>query len=308
MLTAAVATEIIAPARAMLTDDAIEVLRFAADAFERGKGAALVTLVEIRGGAARGLGSHMAVNGRGEYCGFVSGGCTEAAVAAEALEAISKGMDRFLRLGEGSPFFDIVLPCGGGITLAIHVIRETSTIRAVVNGISERRRVSMVYDPGVQRLFSGAEGAMTGWQPDGFVTAYRPQPRLMICGRSIEVEATARVAQAVGYEIARHDVGGHKQVDRNLIDQDTAVILLLHDVDLEMPIFDVALAARPFYLGALGSSRTHARRSDALRERGFSEADIARIKAPIGLFGKARDSRSLALSVLSDVAAVYGLD
>jgi xanthine dehydrogenase accessory factor len=250
----------------------------------------------------------MAVNGRGEYCGFVSGGCTEAAVAAEALEAISKGMDRFLRLGEGSPFFDIVLPCGGGITLAIHVVRETSTIRTVVNGISERRRVSMVYDPGAQRLLAGAETALTGWQSGSFVAAYRPQPRLMICGRSIEVEATARVAQAVGYEIARHDVGAHKQVDPCLIDQDTAVVLLFHDIELEMPILDAALSAHPFYLGALGSSRTHARRCEALRAKGYSEAVIARIKAPIGLFGKARDSRSLALSVLADVAAAYGLD
>jgi hypothetical protein len=49
----------------------------------------------------------------GGYWGFVSGGCTEAAVASEAIAALRVGHDRFLKLGEGSPFFDIVLPCGG---------------------------------------------------------------------------------------------------------------------------------------------------------------------------------------------------
>ena len=102
------------PRAAFLSDDAIDILAFAADALDQGHAAALVTLVEIRGGAARAIGAQMAVRGDGLYCGYVSGGCTEAAVAADAVIALHKGMDRNLKLGEGSPFFDIGLPCGGG--------------------------------------------------------------------------------------------------------------------------------------------------------------------------------------------------
>ena len=67
------------PEQAFLTDDHRTILRFAVEALMSGKGAVLVTLVEIRGGAARPLGAQMVVREDGRYCGFVSGGCVEAA-------------------------------------------------------------------------------------------------------------------------------------------------------------------------------------------------------------------------------------
>ncbi len=75
-----------APVVACLTDDPIEILRFAYEAWCSGIPVALVTLVEVRGGNSRPIGAQMAVRADGLYCGFVSGGCAEAAVAAEALE------------------------------------------------------------------------------------------------------------------------------------------------------------------------------------------------------------------------------
>lgn len=81
------------PARALLDDDPVEVFRFAADAYHHG-GVALATLIEIRGGAARALGYHVVVAADGRFCGYVSGGCVEAAVAAEALLAMEARCDR----------------------------------------------------------------------------------------------------------------------------------------------------------------------------------------------------------------------
>ncbi|WP_313531617.1 XdhC family protein, partial [Shinella sp.] len=133
------------PRAAFLSDDAIDILSFAADALDDGRAAALVTLVEIRGGAARAIGAQMAVRDDGLYCGFVSGGCTEAAVAADAVIALKKGMDRNLRLGEGSPFFDIVLPCGGGITLAIHVLRDSAVLHQTLTALGRRTLVRLRY-------------------------------------------------------------------------------------------------------------------------------------------------------------------
>lgn len=93
--------ELPVPQPALLTDDAAEILAFAREGLRSGLRCALVTLVEIRGGAARSLGAHMAVREDGLFCGFVSGGCVEAGVAAEALEAIRAGCDRRLILGRG---------------------------------------------------------------------------------------------------------------------------------------------------------------------------------------------------------------
>ena len=291
------------PRAAFLSDDAIDILAFAVQSLEEGHRTALVTLVDIRGGAARTIGAQMAVREDGLYCGFVSGGCTEAAVAADAVIALDKGMDRSLRLGEGSPFFDIVLPCGGGITLAIHVLRDAGTLRRALTALRHRTSVRLRYDPGAQALsFEAGEGA-SGWEDDVFVRVYRPKPRLLVAGTPMEAGAVARVAAAAGYEVITLERG--EAPISGQLDADTAIALLYHDIDRELPFFDAALASSAFYIGALGSRRTHARRCEALRRRGHGEDDLARIKAPIGIFDKARDANALALSVVADIAETY---
>lgn len=288
------------PRAAFLSDDAIDILAFAADALDEGHATALVTLVEIRGGAARAIGTQMAVRDDGLYCGFVSGGCTEAAVAADAVIALRKGMDRNLRLGEGSPFFDIVLPCGGGITLAIHVLREAGAVRQALAALRRRTPVRLRYDPGAQSLSFEPGDGTSGWEGDCFARAYRPKQRLLLAGTSLEAGAVSRIASASGYEVIMIERGQVPSLSQ--FDADTAVALLFHDIDRELPLFDAALASKAFYIGALGSRRTHAKRCDALRQRGHSEGELARIKAPIGIFDKARDAHSLALSVIADIA------
>ena len=295
--------DMVAPRAAFLSDDAADILTFAAEALEEGHATALVTLVEIRGGAARAIGAQMAVREDGLYCGFVSGGCTEAAVAAEAVIALQKGVDRNLKLGEGSPFFDIVLPCGGGITLTIHVLRDAAMLRLTLAALQRRTQARLRYNPGMQALsFEAGEGT-SGWKGDDFVRAYRPKPRLLLAGTPMEAGAVARVATASGYDVVVLDRGQMPSSDQ--IDADTAVALLFHDIDRELPVFDAALASRAFYIGALGSRRTHARRCEALLQRGHDEATLARIKAPIGIFDRARNANSLALSVVADIARTH---
>jgi xanthine dehydrogenase accessory factor len=74
-------------------------------------------------------------------------------------------------------------------------------------------------------------------------------------------------------------------------------------LDLEAAVIETALRSSAFYIGALGSTRTHRRRVERLTASGHDQREVERIKAPIGLFGPTRDSSSLALSVLADVAA-----
>ena len=291
------------PRKAFSTDSPYDILSFAIDNINAGSRVALCTLVEIRGGSSRPLGAHMAVAPDGRYCGYVSGGCTEAAVAAEALQAMGNGHDRFLMLGEGSTFFDIVLPCGGGITVAIHLVKNVEPLCSVNKLLDQRRCACLRYTPGLEELSPGFESAPTGWQGGVFVTRYRPKVRMVVSGRSLEVETAASVARAAGYDVFILEDAAHTPLDDTVIDPDTAVAVLEHDLDREMPILAAALRAKPFYIGALGSSRTHEKRVERLRRSGYSEEAIARIKAPIGLFGRAMDAQSLALSVIADIAA-----
>lgn len=290
------------PEQASFTDDSGEILRFAVEALMSGQAAVLVTLIEIRGGAARSPGAQMVVRQDGRYCGFVSGGCVEAAAAFEALEVIASGRDREIRYGQGSPWFDIVLPCGGGITLALHKLRSPQALLGVLNRLEQRKPAGLRYDPRSETLICLPAQTKTGWSHDGFAVGFQPCIRLMIYGRSIEAQATAELAAATGYDC--HKVDLFPASDSLQIDADTAVVLLCHDLNRELPVLQAAREASPFYIGALGSQRTHSQRRQKLSELGWHPEEIDRIKAPIGIFPKARDARTLALSVLADIAAV----
>ncbi|WP_338811398.1 XdhC family protein (plasmid) [Agrobacterium leguminum] len=293
------------PTVALVTDEPSGILRYAHDSFLAGVPVALVTLVEVRGGAARAVGAQMAVRGDGRYCGFVSGGCTETAVAAEAIEALRKGRDRFLQLGEGSPFFDIVLPCGGGIGLSIHILKSADPVGQVLSSLASRRPASLRYTPGSEAMEFGGEGSprQIGWFDGIFITHYQPITRVLLCGRSVELAITAAVARAAGYEVEQIDPAIDSSVFASKIDTFSAVALLFHDLDRELPLLQGALRSDSFYIGALGSRRTHEKRTALLRKHGFGDVDIARIKAPIGIFDKAKDASSVALSVVADIAA-----
>src|SRR5699024_8120973 len=149
----------------------------------------LGTLVEIDGGAARPLGAQMVVREDGRYCGGVPGGCVEAAAAFEALEMLGSGPARELRDGAGSPGFDIVLPSGGGITLALHKRRSAQPVLAVLNRLEQRKPAGLRYDPQAQSLVCLPTQTRTGWNLNGFEVGFRPCVRLMIYGRSLEAQA-----------------------------------------------------------------------------------------------------------------------
>jgi xanthine dehydrogenase accessory factor len=294
-------TSLPTPVRTILTDDPQEILSFATAVLEQRGEVALAMLVEIQGGAARALGSQIAVSSDGRFCGYVSGGCVEAAVASEALLAIAKGRDGLVRYGDGSPYFDIVLPCGGGIAIAIHAVRDVEPLHLTLDGLKQRRQVALAYAPETKRLRLAEPPSRSGWHNGEFITLFRPRTRLLISGQSLEANSVASVAKASGYDVIWENWTTDFSPD--LIDEATAVVMLHHDLDAEDEVLRSALHSPAFYIGALGSTRTHKRREERLRASGWSKAAIDRIKAPIGFFGPTRDASSLALSVMADIAA-----
>lgn len=246
----------------------------------------------------------MAIAADGRFCGYVSGGCVEAAVAAEALLAMSTGRDRCLRLGEGSPFFDIVLPCGGGITVTIHLLRNVLGLERVIRELEMRRFAALEYSLADQTLsFSDKVPKRGLWSGSKFITPYRPRTRLIVSGHPAEVRAVSALAKSSGFELIAFTHSGARNATLGLIDAFSAVVLLHHDLDSEAPLLEPALQSEAFYIGALGSTRTHTSRMERLRKNGMPQEAIDRVRAPIGMFGPTRDSNSLAISVLADVAA-----
>jgi xanthine dehydrogenase accessory factor len=87
------------------------------------------------------------------------------------------------------------------------------------------------------------------------------------------------------------------------IDQYTAVVALTHDPKIDDPALTAALRSKCFYIGALGSRKTHERRVQRLTASGFNEADLARIHAPIGLDIGAVSPAEIAVSILAEIVA-----
>lgn len=222
----------------------------------------------------------------------------------EALQALEDGRDRMVKFGEGSPFFDIVLPCGGGITIAIHVLRDSGALRQALRSLAIRQPVALRYTPRKAVLtLSGTVPSRAGWQGDDFLAVRRPATRVVISGQTSEAMAVTRLAEASGYDVVNYTAADLRYGTADLIDPFSAVVLLHHDLDLEAPALRRALNSPAFYIGALGSKRTHTRRLERLIDEGIPQSSFSRIKAPIGLFGPTRDAVSLAISVLADITA-----
>ena len=83
----------------------------------------------------------------------------------------------------------------------------------------------------------------------------------------------------------------------------TAVILLTHDPKLDDPALQIALQSEAFYIGALGSKKTHQKRINRLKQAGFTEKQIDRVHGPIGLNIGASSPEEIAISILSEVIA-----
>ncbi|MES4992533.1 XdhC family protein [Phyllobacterium sp. 22229] len=288
------------------SDDPADILCFLVACMDEGVDVALATLVEIRGGAARTLDAQMAVAADGRYCSYVSGGCVEAAVAAEALLAIAAGRGRPVAFCAGSPFFDIVPPCGGGISIAVHVLRQGNTIKHVLDSLEKRQTAGLRYVREREDLEVMERPERTIWQAGSYTMVYRPRTWIIISGQPLETLAVARFA---GFQFRRDRPRPGRYIGEH-IDPHSAVLFLHHDLDQEVSVLHATLSSPAFYIGALGSTCTHRRRVERLKALGHDGKDLERINAPTGIFGRARDSHSLALSILDDVAAsrlaIYG--
>ena len=303
-------------------DNPASVFELLAAGQKEGIQGALLTITGITGGAPRGLGAQMAVLADGRYCGYVSGGCVEAAVASEAIRAIADGRDVMLRFGAGSPFIDIELPCGGGIDILVHVRPDAAMLKAATTHLDNRQPFSIALHPEQSRArlvpLSPAQ-ARSEWLDGSFVRHYHPLTQLLLIGEGPELSAMIRMGRAAGLPVLAYTTSeaaalaagkADAMVTQIMgatlpalpVDPFTAIVFLLHDRSKETRLLQSALGYDPFYIGALGSRRTQAARTALLSNAGISEARLAQLQGPIGLFGPTRTASALAISVLGQVA------
>lgn len=182
------------------------------------------------------------------------------------------------------------------------------------NGLDERLAAAL--DDAVR-----ADRSTTVETPDGdvFLHVFNPPQRLIIVGAVHIAQPLARMAVLAGYDVTVVDPrGAFASEDRfpgmtvlsdwpddalNTLAPDarTAVVTLTHDPKLDDPALEVALSSDAFYVGSLGSKKTHAARLERLRRAGFGEDALARINGPVGLAIGAKSPAEIAVAILAQV-------
>ena len=307
----------------------------ALDWHRAGKGAVLATVVETWGSAPRRVGAQLAISGDGQIEGSVSGGCVEGAVILEAQEALAERQARELEFGvSDEDAFAVGLACGGTIRVLVEPVGSVlaeSLLAELVAARAERRPVAYVVDldTGERRLVE--DGLETRFRMDRsgfvedsrrFVAVHNPPLRLIVVGAVHIAQALVPMARIAGYDPAIIDPREsfasetrfpgetilHDWPDEAVLklglDARTALVLLTHDPKLDDPALEQALAASCFYVGALGSTRTHARRVARLQAAGFSDDQIGRIHGPIGLDIGAAGPAEIAVAILAEMTRV----
>ena len=169
----------------------------------------------------------------------------------------------------------------------------------------------------------GEDGEPIGVDVRVFIAAYAPKPVMYVFGAIDFSRAMARIGKFLGYRVVVVDARPVFATKARVPDADevvvawpddflatapvdarTAIIILTHDVKFDVPVLQAALRTSAGYIGAMGSRRTHANRVDELRRAGVSDAELARISAPIGLDLGARTPEETAVSIAAEIVAL----
>ncbi|MCR9180463.1 MAG: XdhC family protein [Erythrobacteraceae bacterium] len=292
-----------------------------ADVQRRAEVCAIATLVEISGSAPRDPGAQMLISAD-DYWGFLSGGCIEADVARHGREAMAAGAARRLRYGEGSPWIDIKLACGSGITVLVEPVAATDqAVASLLDSHVTRRPVLWQSDGVTRNVVAGGDAPAFAWDGAHYARLFEPVPRLVLIGEDGTALAAAAMAVQAGMEavlitpggpdqppfpgIAYHRTAAPEALAAIGIDRWTAIAVLSHDREDDERGLAAALVSDAFHVGAIGARARLEARIAKLRGHGVSEADIARLHAPIGLHGFGKAPRDIALSLVAQVACAF---
>lgn len=302
-----------------------------------GKGTALATVIQTWGSAPRPIGSQLAINEDMQMAGSVSGGCVEGAVVEEAMNALEDGVPRILEYGvSDEEAFAVGLACGGAIHVLVEPIGvgqgpDVTLFETLVAHRADRRAAAYLVNTTTwERKVVGPEyGAIdlalrfvsdkSGFKGDWFINIHNPPLRMIVVGAVHIAQPLMQMARVAGYDTVLVDPREafatdarfpgerlvHEWPDKALeaegLDARVAVVTLTHDPKLDDPAIEIALGSDVFYLGCLGSTRTHAKRVTRLKTAGFTGAQIAKIHAPVGADIGAKTPSEIAISIMAEI-------
>ncbi|HXV74528.1 MAG TPA: XdhC family protein [Sphingomonadales bacterium] len=312
-----------------------------------GRKVALATVISTWGSAPRPKGSLLAVRDDGLFEGSVSGGCIEGAVVIEALEALKNLKPKTLTFGvSNEQAWSAGLACGGEISVLVEPAGEEkrAALQTLFAHLQKGEAVAfathvasgdslVLTEDDEGPLAAAAAMALAAESPAAaeiggktyFINMFPPPRRLYLVGAVHIAKELIPLAAAAGYAVTVIDPRGafaDKERFANVRvledwpddvlakekpDPRTAIVTLTHDPKLDDAALKVALRSPAFYIGSLGSGKTHAARKARLAKLGFSDEEIARVHGPVGLGIGAATPFEIALSILAEITAVRRL-
>jgi len=293
--------------------------------------AVLVTVARTWGSSPRPPGSLMAINGRGETVGSVSGGCIEddliRRIQKEGAEAVcASNRPTVLRYGiAADEAHRFGLPCGGTVELVVEPLAAHSRLDELLLACAQRRSTERVLDlpTGRVELHEGRRDGVPRLDNAQLTTYLGPRARLIVIGAGDLSRFLCQMALSLGFEVIVCDpreehraswqlegvVVSHEMPDDLILrlqpDARTAVVALTHDPKLDDLALIDALQSEAFYVGAIGSRRNSEQRRERLRTYfDIAEPVLQTLHGPAGLYIGSKTPAEIALSIMAEIVAV----
>lgn len=309
----------------------IQVLRSAQAWFAAGLPVLLLTVTRTWGSSPRPPGSLMAINGRGETQGSVSGGCIEDdlihRVRDEGVDALCvNGRPTTLRYGiSADQAHNFGLPCGGTVELVLEPVAAHSLLPELLQATERRQSTQRRLDlrTGLVTLQAGRRDGVPELSDGELLTHFGPRHRLIVIGAGDLAHFLCQMALGLNFEVivcdprdkycANWSLDGvtlsHEMPDDLILrlqpDARTAVVAITHDPKLDDLALIDALRSDAFYVGAIGSRLNTTLRRGRLREHfGLSDVELSSLRGPAGLYIASKTPAEIALSIMAEVVAV----
>jgi xanthine dehydrogenase accessory factor len=285
-----------------------------------------VTVVRTWGSSPRPEGATMAIRADGQVVGSVSGGCIEDdLIAAVRAHGITRTAPELITYGiSADEAHRFGLPCGGTIQLVVEPLGPHSRIGELL-ALAQRRVLTqrtLDLETGAVELAPGRADETVRVDGNVLRTVHGPRLRMLIIGAGQLSQFLAQIAVGLEYQVTVCDPREEYRASWSLpgvdvvhampddlvlemgLDSRSAVIALTHDPKLDDLALMEALKTDAFYVGAIGSRANNARRRERLREFDLTEAQIAKLHGPIGLFIGSKTPYEIAISILAELTAV----
>ena len=296
-----------------------EVLRQAIKWLDEGSRVELITVAHTFGSSPRPPGSLAAVRDDGHLVGSVSGGCIEKQLAVRIDDTQrSRSFAHQISNEEAKKFG---LPCGGKIELVFEALDNAAELKAIVTAIAERRRIARTVnlDTGTTDITDADRDTHFSFDGKQIRKIFGPGWRVLLVGGGQLSRFVAQFAQALDYEVVvcepRPEFIGAWNVDGCIVtdqlpeqavlqyatDDQSVVLALTHDPNLDDSALIEALPSNAYYVGALGSKANNERRKKRLAGIGLDAGEVARLHGPVGLDIGSRTTAEIAISIVAEL-------